>query len=53
VCFHYFRRTTETRDGDERIVHVVDSPHIDADGRIDSWPVGFFDQYDLSLEKLL
>jgi predicted ATPase len=53
VGFHYFQRITETRGGDERIVHVVDSPHIDADGRLDFWPPGFFDQYDIALEKLL
>lgn len=53
VGFHYFQRITETRDDVERIVHVVDSPRIDADGRLDAWPPGFFDQYDLALEKLL
>lgn len=53
VAFHYFRRATETKDGEVRVVHVVDSPRIDADGRIDVWPEGFFDQYDVALEKLL
>ena len=53
VAIHYFQRITETRGGDERIVHVVQSPRIDADGRVDSWPQGFFDQYDIALEKLL
>lgn len=53
VGFHYFRRITETREREERIVHVVDSPRIDADGRLDAWPPGFFDQYDIALEKLL
>jgi predicted ATPase len=53
VSVHYFRRVTETREGDERIVHVVDSPRINADGRLDDWPPGFFDQYDIALEKLL
>lgn len=53
VSFHYFRRITETTGGDERIVHVVDSPRIDADGRLDEWPPGFFDQYDIALEKLV
>jgi len=54
VAFHYFQRVTETRDdGEVRIVHTVDSPHIDADGRLDAWPPGFFDQYDVALEKLL
>jgi predicted ATPase len=53
VGFRYFRRITETRDGETRIVHVVDSPQIDVDGRLDQWPPGFFDQYDVALEKLL
>lgn len=53
VAFHYFQRVTETRAGDERIVHTVDSPKIDSDGRLDTWPPGFFDQYDVALEKLL
>jgi predicted ATPase len=53
VGLHYFQRITETRGGDERIVHVVNSPRIDTDGRLDAWPPGFFDQYDIALEKLL
>lgn len=31
----------------------VDYPKIDADGRIDQWPVGFFDEWDNQLDKLL
>lgn len=31
----------------------VISPEIDADGRIDLWPDGFFDEWDRQLEKLL
>ena len=29
------------------------SPKLDADGRLDSWPEGFFDQFDLALSQLL
>ena len=29
------------------------SPKLDADGRLDAWPAGFFDQFDLALSKLL
>ncbi len=29
------------------------SPMLDADGRLDSWPDGFFDQFDLALAQLL
>jgi predicted ATPase len=49
VQFHYFRREAH-EDG---VRHVVDSPQLDADGRIDSWPDGFFDEWDRSLEALL
>jgi predicted ATPase len=49
VRLHYFSR----HDDGERIVHDVASPRIDANGRIDEWPAGFFDQWDIALEKLL
>jgi predicted ATPase len=29
------------------------SPKLDADGRLDAWPDGFFDQFDVALSKLL
>lgn len=29
------------------------SPKLDADGRLDSWPEGFFDQFDQALSQLL
>jgi predicted ATPase len=38
VKFQYFTR----RDDGERLVHVVESLRIDADGRLDRWPDGFF-----------
>jgi predicted ATPase len=31
----------------------VASPNIDADGRIDEWPEGFFDEWEKSLLRLL
>lgn len=51
VALHFFRRTEREEDGVARIRHVVDSPTLDADGRIDEWPEGFFDQYDLALGR--
>ena len=45
VNFHYFER----EDGKT----FVSSPEIDADGRLSSWPAGFFDQHEESLAKLL
>lgn len=32
---------------------VVASPSIDRNGRLDTWPEGFFDEWDKSLDKLL
>lgn len=49
VRLHYFSRA----DDGARIVHRVTSPTIDTDGRIDTWPEGFFDQWDRALEELL
>jgi len=49
VKFHYFTR----RDEGDRLVHEIESPRIDSDGRLDRWPDGFFDQWDLALERLL
>jgi len=49
VKFHYFTR----RDQGGRLAHEIESPRIDSDGRLDRWPDGFFDQWDLALERLL
>ena len=32
---------------------VPQSPKIDSDGKLDVWPEGFFDQFDLALSQLL
>ena len=45
AAIHYFER----RDGRA----AVESPAIDADGRLSHWPAGFFDQHDENLAKLL
>ena len=45
ATFHYFER--------EGSRTVVTSPQIDLDGRLSSWPVGFFDQHEENLAKLL
>lgn len=45
VSFHYFDRI----DGKT----IVTSPQIDEDGRLSSWPPGFFDQHEENLAKLL
>lgn len=38
---------------DKKHTPRVHEPCLDADGRIDNWPDGFFDQWDKSLEELL
>lgn len=45
VAFHYFQQ-----DGASA---VVTTPTIDADGRLSEWPVGFFDQHEENLMRLL
>lgn len=45
TAFHYF-----ARDNDRT---VVSSPEVNADGRLSSWPPGFFDQHEENLAKLL
>ena len=43
VALHFFKPRREDRDSREP---QVQSPAINADGNIDSWPEGFFDQFD-------
>ena len=45
TAIHYFERS----DGKA----VVSSPKIDSDGRLSEWPVGFFDQYEENLSRLI
>lgn len=46
VAIHFFSRDSEG-------VSQLLSPKIDADGRLDTWPEGFFDQFDQALAVLL
>jgi predicted ATPase len=46
VEIHFFARES---DGTSRIL----SPKLDANGRLDIWPDGFFDQFDQALSALL
>lgn len=45
TAFHYFDRVNDRT--------VVSSPEVNADGRLSSWPPGFFDQHEKNLAKLL
>ena len=45
TAFHYFER-----EGGKTI---VSSPQVDADGRLSSWPAGFFDQHEENLARLI
>jgi predicted ATPase len=49
VAIHYFDR----KISNDQPVHVVYSPEIDSNGRIENWPTGFFDQWEQSLDVLL
>jgi predicted ATPase len=46
VEIHFFSRDS---DGTSQLL----SPKIDANGRLDTWPEGFFDQFDQALAALL
>ena len=45
TAFHYFEREGATT--------MVTSPLVDADGRLSSWPAGFFDQHEENLARLV
>ena len=49
VALHFFRPRTEVADA---VGPQVESPAIDADGNIDTWPAGFFDQFDHDMNYL-
>ena len=46
LALHFFRNRSE--EGEQ-----VESPSISSEGKIDRWPVGFFDQFDHDLNDLL
>ena len=50
VALHFFQRPAN--DSESSGIEVV-SPHIDRDGRLDTWPENFFDEYSKSLRNLL
>ena len=45
VAFHYFSRESGKT--------MVSSPRVDTNGRLSSWPEGFFDQHEENLARLL
>lgn len=49
VLIHYLSRDTTNSD----FLTNLETLKIDKNGRLDHWPDGFFDQWDLSLQKLL
>ncbi len=49
VAIHFFRERALARQ--KRVAQVV-SPRVDAEGNIDHWPGGFFDQFDRDLNYL-
>ena len=49
VAIHFF----SAKDDHSEISPEILSPKLDADGRFDQWPSGFFDEWDRALDKLL
>jgi predicted ATPase len=49
IVVHFFERKEQNGE----TIHSVETPRIDHNGRIDYWPMGFFDEWDKSLEALL
>lgn len=45
---HFFHR-----DEADRLQFRVTSPHLNAQGKLDRWPVGFFDQWDKAVARLI
>ena len=48
VYLYYLSRPADT----DRFTSEVISPRLDKDGYIDTWPEGFFDEWEKGLEKL-
>ena len=48
VSLYYLSRP----EASDQLSSKVDSPRVDADGRIDEWPEGFFDEWEKGLEQL-
>ncbi len=49
VALHFFRPREDDQDVVSR-VSQVQSPILDRDGNIDTWPKGFFDQFDEDMD---
>ena len=49
VSLFFLQRSADTQIHASEVI----SPKIDSAGRIDQWPVGFFDEWDNQLEQLL
>ena len=49
IQFHYLSRSV--REGD--VIIEIHSPKIDNNGRLDVWPPGFFDEWNVNLQRLL
>ena len=47
VIFHYFFKNPATENTE------INTIFVNKDGMLDSWPVGFFDEYEKNLKELL
>ncbi|MEO5874464.1 MAG: DUF3696 domain-containing protein, partial [Streptosporangiaceae bacterium] len=56
VALHYFRRVAGKRNEKNETVPAfveITTPTVGPDGMLSSWPDGFFDEWDRSLDELL
>lgn len=52
VRLYYFTRQEIEKDGEYRLVPMVENPVLRADGRLSFWPEGFFDEWDKAIDDL-
>lgn len=50
AALHFFRPRDMEEPDDVAQVQQVQSPALDADGNVDRWPDGFFDQFDKDMD---
>ncbi len=52
TVFHFFKVQRVIKDEIGRYETVVETPHLDGNGKLDFWPEGFFDQTLINRAKL-
>lgn len=52
VRLYYFTRQEIQKDGEQKIVPIIENPILKSDGRLSFWPEGFFDEWDKAIDDL-